>query len=160
MEFKKIFSFYRGNFSRNFMKTRLLLVIFGVFGGLLLIALFLYPSPYNLITDAVSNLGNPKLNPSGWFFFSFAFWFLAFMFPFIFMYLHKRLLHLYGTITKIGTLFNITFCYWNAFTRYISQSRGTLFLSRLSCFLNFCGACSWQYLLLDCNDKGSMVESR
>lgn len=121
------------------MKTRLLLVIFGVFGGLLLIALFLYPSPYNLITDAVSNLGNPKLNPSGWFFFSFAFWFLAFMFPFIFMYLHKRLLHLYGTITKIGTLFNITSAIGMLLLGTFPSLEELFFFHALAAFLTFVG---------------------
>ncbi len=107
MDFKKIFSFYNRNLSRNFMKTRLLPLIFGIFGGFMLIALILYPSPYNLINDVVSNLGDPLKNPSGWIFFSIAFWFLAIMLPSIFIYLHKRLLHLHGNITKIGTISNI-----------------------------------------------------
>jgi hypothetical protein len=109
MAASKFLEFYQGEFSKNFMKKILIPLTFGVFLIFLIISYLLYPLPYDITTDAISNLGNPVLNPfPGWFFFSLAFWYLALVFPPFIFYLHKRLLHLSTKGTKVGTLFNVT----------------------------------------------------
>ncbi len=70
-----------------------LILVYAIFIGLILVSVSLYPGDYSFLTNAVSNLGDPLLNPfPGWLFFSVALWSFGFLAMPIFLYQFRRLL--------------------------------------------------------------------
>lgn len=64
-----------------------------------------FPGGYSPAREAVSNLGNPVLNPfPGWLFFSLAFWSLSPLMVPAFALYHRRLLPLAPSEARTGTL--------------------------------------------------------
>lgn len=106
MNFSSLKEILKGNFSKSFMIKRVLPMKFFIFIGLIITSIILFPEPYLIISEYVSNLGNPIFNPLGWFLFSMAFIFLAMTFIPCVLYLHKKLEQIYKVVTKIGTIFN------------------------------------------------------
>lgn len=80
---------------------------FLIFFGMLITSMLLFPGLYSIVTEYVSNLGNPLFNPYGWYFFSIAFIFLSLAFIPCVLYLHKKLTQIYKLGTNIGTAFNL-----------------------------------------------------
>ncbi|MEX2680904.1 MAG: hypothetical protein Q6373_004845 [Candidatus Sigynarchaeota archaeon] len=68
------------------------IVVYATFTTLILISTRFYIGDYSFVTNSVSNLGDPLLNPfPGWLFFSMALWSFGFMAMPLFLYQGKRL---------------------------------------------------------------------
>nr|MDO8083371.1 hypothetical protein [Candidatus Sigynarchaeum springense] len=69
------------------------IVVYGIFTGLILVSTTFYNGDYSLFTNSVSNLGDPLLNPfPGWLFFSIALWSFGFIAMPLFLYQGRRLI--------------------------------------------------------------------
>lgn len=102
--FKRI---YTGDYSRKYFKRYFLPVSFIAFFGFLLISRILYPRDYSIVSNAISDLGNPLFNPfPGWLFFSISFWVLASLYAPLFLYMHRRLVQFHKLEANLGTSFN------------------------------------------------------
>ncbi|MBD3228121.1 MAG: hypothetical protein GF329_08025 [Candidatus Lokiarchaeota archaeon] len=107
MDFSKLKIIYIGKYSRRYFYSFILPVSFSIFFGFLITARVLFPGFYSILFNAISDLGNPYLNPfPGWFFFSLAFWSLALLYPPLFLYLHRKLMKIHTIEAKIGTVGN------------------------------------------------------
>ena len=74
------FAFTRSRFLVYFI------AIICMFFGFLLLAMAVYPTPYSIQANSVSNLGRADQNPNGWFFFTIALWSTAIgLIPFYFV---------------------------------------------------------------------------
>ncbi len=99
--------FFEGAYPKKTLFQRMFPFIAGIYAGLLLISWLLFPGVYSLVTNTISDLGNPFKNPSGFWFFSAAFYYLAFaMIPF-YQFVHKRLAQLGKILARIGLLSNL-----------------------------------------------------
>jgi len=107
LEINIIKNLFIGRYSRNYYKRYILPISFSIFFTLLIISRIAFPGFYSITTNAISDLGNPILNPfPGWFFFSLAFWSMAILFPPLFLYLHHRLIKIHKIEATLGTISN------------------------------------------------------
>lgn len=101
-----IFSFLTGRSPKRFYISFYLPFMVLIFSIFLLLSAIFYPN-YNLIDNAISDLGVPYLNPNGWFLWSIGMIFIGLaMIPFI-PYLYRRLRTINTYFTKIGISFII-----------------------------------------------------
>lgn len=80
-----------GEISPKALRINLLLTLL-IYGGLIVVAIAVFPGEYDLTRYTISSLGNPDLNVfPGWFFFSIASWVLAIMLLPYFRFVHAKL---------------------------------------------------------------------
>jgi hypothetical membrane protein len=107
LDLDRIKRIYVGNYSRKYFKRYFLPISFITFFGFLLISRILYPGTYTIISNAISDLGNPLNNPfPGWLFFSIAFWVLASLYTPLILYIHRRLVQFHELEAKGGSILN------------------------------------------------------
>ncbi|MBN2151906.1 MAG: hypothetical protein JW839_10695, partial [Candidatus Lokiarchaeota archaeon] len=99
--------YFEGAYPKKTLFQRMSPFVGGIFAGLVLVSWLLFPGLYSLTTNTISDLGNPVLNPSGFWFFSAAFIYLAFsLFPF-FQFVHKRLAPMGRLFAKMALVANL-----------------------------------------------------
>jgi hypothetical protein len=98
---------YYGRFSKKYLLKKVLPISAGIYIGLMFLAGLLFPTTYSPVYNTISDLGNPYLNPSGWWLFSISFIFLAAVLILFCNYVYRRLSILDKIMPKIGIISNI-----------------------------------------------------
>jgi hypothetical protein len=99
--------FFEGKYQKKTMFQRMFPIAAGVYAGLFFVSLLLFPGEYSLAVNTISDLGNPFLNPSGFWYFSAAFIYLAFFNIPFYRFVHKRLAPLSNLLARMALLANL-----------------------------------------------------
>ncbi|MHA1791232.1 MAG: DUF998 domain-containing protein [Promethearchaeota archaeon] len=99
---EKYFEFLKGKFSKRFFKRKLVPSCVFLYIFFIYLAYLFFPSDYSIMTNAISDLGNPDLNPIGWIFFSFGFMSLSIFFIPLYMYMYRRLVHVDKVLARVA----------------------------------------------------------
>ncbi|MFX0103838.1 MAG: hypothetical protein ACFFCS_30025, partial [Candidatus Hodarchaeota archaeon] len=136
IQLEKIF---KGKFPKKLLLRKLFPISTGIYIGLMFLAGLLFPSPYSITMNTISDLGNPILNPTGWLFFSGSFAFLALiLIPFC-TFVYRRLTPMDKLLPKIGLGANIASSIGLGMLAIFSNIDSFLFIHGLAALMAFGG---------------------
>ncbi len=109
------------------------------FIGMILLAYINFPGMYSAATNTISDLGNPGLNPAGWFWFSAGFYFLSFMLVPFYTFVHRRLKPRGTFIARVALMGNVGSSIGFGMLATFSNMHETIDVHLVAAFFSFGG---------------------
>ncbi|MBD3185857.1 DUF998 domain-containing protein [Candidatus Bathyarchaeota archaeon] len=142
----KVTRLFSGKYRKKFFLRKFFPTCLSIFFSCLVISGIIFdstnPSGYSLVENPISDLGNPVLNPYGWFFFSAAFVFFSIILLPMYMFLYQRLKKMESIFPKIGIISNVVSSIGMGMLAFFPNKIPSLALHGLAALLAFGGICS------------------
>lgn len=110
-----------------------------IYAGLLALAIILYPPPYSIVTNTISDLGNPVLNPAGWGFFTASCYVIAFTLLPFYTHVYKQFWRQHFLVATIAWFSNLSASAGLVMLGTFPNLPGTLYLHVTAAIASFGG---------------------